>query len=241
MILGILGGMGPAATSNFFKKIISCTDAKSDQEHLHVIIDNNVEIPDRTSYICGSGEDPRVEMIRSVIKLEAMGADYIAIPCNTAHYFYDDLTKYTKTKILNMIYETAIFLKDTKPDCKDYLLLATKGTYFSGIYRKTFDAVGLRIIEPDNNDKERIMDWIYKVKSSNFDISLNEFTFVINKYCGGKTVLPILGCTELPLLAQKIGFSEEYIDPLLILAKRCVDVAEAEKKSSMGVNTCCFM
>ena len=131
MILGIMGGMGPAATCDLFRKIIDYTDATKDQEHLHIIIDNNTQIPDRTSYIIGSGEDPRMEMIRSIIKLETMGVDYIAIPCNTAHYFYDDLTKYSKVKILNMIYETAVFLKNTKPDNKDYLLLATQGTYMS--------------------------------------------------------------------------------------------------------------
>ncbi|NLU09680.1 MAG: amino acid racemase [Tepidanaerobacter acetatoxydans] len=232
MILGILGGMGPAATSDFFRKLISYTDAKKDQEHLHIIIDNNTKIPDRTSYICGSGEDPRIEMIRSIIKLEAMGADYIAIPCNTAHYFYDDLTKYTKVKILNMIYETAIFLKDTKPDCKDYLLLATKGTYLSGIYKKIFSQIDLNIIEPSSSDKQVIMNWIYGVKSSKFDVSPIELKSLINRYYENKKVIPILGCTELPLLAQKIGLSEEYVDPVSILAKRCVDIARDDTVTS---------
>lgn len=232
MILGILGGMGPAATSDFFRKIIDCTDAKNDQEHLHVIIDNNTEIPDRTSYICGSGEDPRIEMIRSIIKLEAMGADYIAIPCNTAHYFYDDLTKYTKVKILNMIYETAIFLRDNKPDCKDYLLLATKGTYISGIYTKIFKQFGLNIIEPSDSDKQIIMNWIYGVKSSKFAVTPIEFESLINRYGENKDILPILGCTELPVLAQEIGLSKEYIDPVSILAKRCVDIARDDTVTS---------
>lgn len=112
MILGILGGMGPAATCNLFKKIVKSTNVIKDQDHIHIIIDNNTQIPDRTNYICSSGMDPRPEMIRSIIKLETMGASYIAIPCNTAHYFYEDLVKFTRSRILNMIYETAIFLKN---------------------------------------------------------------------------------------------------------------------------------
>ncbi len=226
MILGILGGMGPAATCDLFKKIIDYTDAATDQEHIHIIIDNNTQIPDRTEYICGAGEDPRMEMIRSVIKLETMGVDYIAIPCNTAHYFYDDLIKYTKVKILNMIRETAIYLKETKPDIKDFLLLATKGTYASGIYTKIFKEFDLNIIEPDDSDKDIIMSWIYGVKSSNFDVTPHEFEALINRYCENKVALPILGCTELPVLAQQIGLSKEYVDPVVILAKRCVELAK---------------
>ncbi|MGI6425030.1 MAG: aspartate/glutamate racemase family protein [Tepidanaerobacteraceae bacterium] len=226
MILGILGGMGPAATCDLFTKVIDYTDAAKDQEHLHIIIDNNTQIPDRTDYICGSGEDPRTELIRSVIKLETMGVDYIAIPCNTAHYFYDDLAKYTKVRIINMICETAVFLKNTKPNNKNYLLLATKGTYMSRIYTNTFKKFDLNIIEPSESDKQIIMSWIYGVKSSKFDVTSIEFESFINKYCENGEVLPILGCTELPVLAQRIGLEKEYIDPVSILAKRCVELAE---------------
>ena len=221
MILGILGGMGPAATCDLFRKVIDYTDAAKDQEHLHIIIDNNTQIPDRTDYICGSGEDPRTELIRSVIKLETMGVDYIAIPCNTAHYFYDDLAKDTKVRIINMIYETAVFLKNTKPNNKNYLLLATKGTYMSRIYTNTFKKFDLNIIEPSESDKQIIMSWIYGVKSSKFDVTSIEFESFINKYCETGEVLPILGCTELPVLAQRIGLEKEYIDPVPILVKRC--------------------
>ena len=226
MILGILGGMGPAATCDLFTKVIDYTDAAKDQEHLYIIIDNNTQIPDRTDYICGSGEDPRTELIRSVIKLETMGVDYIAIPCNTTHYFYDDLAKYTKVRIINMIYETAVFLKNTKPNNKNYLLLATKGTYMSRIYTNTFKKFDLNIIEPSESDKQIIMSWIYGVKSSKFDVTSIEFESFINKYCENGEVLPILGCTELPVLAQRIGLEKEYIDPVSILAKRCVELAE---------------
>src|SRR5690606_5467234 len=98
-----------------------------DQEHIHIIIDNNTNIPDRTDYILGKGPDPRPELIRSAVKLESMGAEYIAIPCNTAHYFYEDIVKFTKAKVLNMIEETAAHLKANYKDQKDFLLLATRG------------------------------------------------------------------------------------------------------------------
>lgn len=226
MILGIIGGMGPLATCDLFKTIIELTDAATDKDHLHIIIDNNTLIPDRTEFITGHGEDPRKEMISSAIKLETMGANYIAIPCNTAHYFYDDIVKHTKVKIIHMIEETAVFLNKTNTSNKDYLLLSTKGTYKSEIYKKTFKKFGLNILEPSESDKDIIMDWIYKVKSSKFEITLKEYESLIGKYRNSKNAPVILGCTELPILANAIGLAEEeYINPTLVLAKCCVEFA----------------
>lgn len=225
MILGIMGGMGPAATSDIYKKIIELTPAAKDQEHIHIVIDSNSQIPDRTQYICGTGEDPRIEMIRSAIKLEIMGADYIIIPCNTAHYFYDDVVKYTKATILHMVRETASYLKKTKPDEVDYLLLATAGTYMAGIYKKIFKEFELNIIEPDKADIDTVMNWIYSVKSGRFDVKPKEFKSLTDKYMPHREIPIILGCTELPLLAEKIGVRGNCIDPVSILARRCVEKA----------------
>lgn len=224
MILGIMGGMGPLATSELFRKIIELTNVTRDNEHLHIVIDNNTEIPDRTDYILSSGEDPRIEMIRSAIKLEMMGADYIAIPCNTAHYFYDDIRRYTKSKILHMIRETAIYLINNR-NSKKYFLMATTGTYESKIYTNIFNEYGLKILEPDYSDKIVIMDWIYRVKSSKFDISSQEFEGLINKYIKDKDMPIILGCTELPILANHIGACKDFIDPSAIIARKCVELA----------------
>lgn len=226
MILGIMGGMGPAATCDLYKKITEYTHACKDQEHIHIVIDSNVQIPDRTDYICGKGEDPRSEMIRSVIKLEMMGADYIVIACNTAHYFYDDIKKYTKANLLHMIRETAEFLKRTSPENKNFLLLSTEGTYASGVYKKAFIDYDLNLIEPTEKDKQTVMSWIYKVKSGIFDVSRSEFDNFVCRYSKDKKIKVILGCTELPLLVESINTDIECIDPTLIIAKRCVEIAK---------------
>ncbi len=226
-----MGGMGPAATCDLFKKIIDLTPANKDQEHLHIVIDSNVEIPDRTAYISGLGENPLPQMLKSIKRLEIMGADYIAIPCNTAHYFYNDIIKYTKTNILNMIYETAAYVKENSQH-KEYLLLATKGTYKTGLYKNMFKEFNLNIIEPNDDDQEIIMDWIYNVKSSKFDVDSIDVQNLINRYIGNKDIPIILGCTELPILAEKIGTPEKYIDPVSILAKRCVEIGKISSSLS---------
>ena len=228
MILGIMGGMGPLATSDLFSKIIELTDAKSDSEHMHIVIDNNTKIPDRTSYIMGYGEDPRVEMIKSLKRLERSGADYIVIACNTAHYFYDDIVKHTSVKLVHMIEETANFLKRTYPDKSEYLLLSTKGTYKSEIYKRSFEKFGLSILEPSEEDKGIIMEWIYKIKSGDFDISGDEYIALTSKYLKDDISTVVLGCTELPILAGMINLKkEEYINPTLVIARYCIELGKS--------------
>jgi len=235
-LIGILGGMGPEATNDLYKKIIKNTDAKKDQDHIHVFIDSNTSIPDRSAYINGNGEDPRPEMIKSLLRLEVAGAKYVAIPCNTAHYFYDDLKKCTNINIINMIAETAKTIRSEYPDCFKLLLLATTGTYNSGIYKKVFEVHGLEIIEPSNLDKEIVMKWIYDYKSGKSSVKKEEFEKLIEVYSYEKTEMSvssgplqmpvILGCTEIPLIAELINAKGNFVDPTMILAKKCVELGK---------------
>jgi aspartate racemase len=109
-ILGIIGGMGPLATVNLFNKIVINTDAQNDQEHIHMLVDNNINIPDRTAFLLGTGEDPTEELIKSAVRLEKAGADFLIMPCNTAHHFYEVIKEKINIDFLNMIEETVKFI-----------------------------------------------------------------------------------------------------------------------------------
>src|SRR6056297_758139 len=89
--VGIIGGMGPDATVDLFSKIIKLTDANSDQENIHLIIDNNTSIEDRSNYILYNDNNPEEKLKKTAVKLQDYGVDFIAMPCNTAHYFYDSI------------------------------------------------------------------------------------------------------------------------------------------------------
>ena len=128
--IGILGGMGPAATADLFTKIVSLTKADRDNEHIRIYVDNNTEIPDRTQAILFGGENPLPYMLESAKKLEEMGADCIVMPCNTAHYYYDQLTASVSVPFLNLIEEAAKAL----PEGSHPGLLATSATAKTGIY-----------------------------------------------------------------------------------------------------------
>ena len=195
--IGIVGGMGPLATCDLFRKIVEVTDAKSDQEHVRVCIDNNTEISDRTAAILSGGPDPVPEMVKSAVRLQGMGADVLIMPCNTAHYFYDRLVPFVDTPFLNMIEETAKEIR--QKGMKKVGLLATDGTCQSGVYKKVFDAMGIETCMPSPARQRSVMDVIYKgVKAGNLSIDLTGFYEAMEELFADGAETLVLGCTELP-------------------------------------------
>lgn len=215
--IGILGGMGPLATADLFKKIITLTEANSDNEHIEIIVENNTKIPDRTDHIINNGEDPTKHMIKSAIRLEMMGADVIIMPCNTAHYFYNEIVKYVDIPFINMIVETAKETAKLFPN-KKVGLLATEGTYKAGIYDKVFNEYNLELVKPDADKQKYVMELIYNIKRGKTDIDLTSFQAVLEELKEQEVEAFILGCTELPLAFQMFDINEKYIDPTKILA-----------------------
>lgn len=135
--IGIIGGMGPLATADLFRKIVMMTDAKCDQEHPRVLIDSNTNIPDRTAAILSGGENPLPQLACSARTLERAGADVLMMPCNTAHYFYDGVCAATKLPVLHMLRLTAEEIDRRR--IKTVGLLATDGTIQTGIYERLFE------------------------------------------------------------------------------------------------------
>jgi aspartate racemase len=217
--VGIIGGMGPEATLNFFRKIIEFTDAKSDQEHVNMIIDNNTNIQDRSVFILKGEPSPKEELIGTAKKLQNYGAEIIAMPCNTAHFFYEDIKSSIDIPIINMIEETANHILKEKKN-KEIILLSTEGTYKSKIYEKVFKRKDLDLIIPSKNHQKKIMDLIYKVKKNEKidNTKANEILKQMKVY----DEVFLLGCTELPIIFQNQNINEEYIDTVEILAKEVV-------------------
>ena len=158
-IVGIIGGMGPAATCDLMEKIIALTDAATDQEHIHVIADVNTDIPDRTAAILHGGPDPAPEMIRSARRLETAGAELLLLPCNTAHYFYDRVAAAVGIPLLHMPRLTARTL--AREGVRRAAVLATDGTVRSGVYDEPLRRAGIEPILPPPERQEMIMRLIY--------------------------------------------------------------------------------
>jgi aspartate racemase len=226
-IIGILGGMGPEATIDLFYKIIKFTPAEKDQDHLRIIIDNNPKIPDRTAAILGKGEDPLPALQETARNLEKAGADFIIIPCNTAHYYISQIQESVNIPILNMIEETAKETQQIIYQIKKVGLLASIGTYKTEIYHQQFKKFNIEVIYPEEKDKEEVMKAIYAVKAGDLSNEVKgNILKIAQKLIDKGAEVIITGCTEIPLILKEGDVSVPLIDPTQILAKIAVQKAK---------------
>lgn len=230
--IGVVGGVGPAATADFMQKIVRNTTAARDQDHIKVVVEQNPQIPDRTANLIGDGPDPTVALYATCKKLEAGDADLIAIPCNTAHAFVERIQPYLSIPIVNMLHETVLHLRSTHPALRRVGLLATSGTLASRVYHEAAEAAGLEPIAPDDAHQALVMSAIYGergVKAGFTDGACRDELMAALVHLverGAEAV--ILGCTELPLLlAQSDRFAVAgthivLLDPTDLLARKCI-------------------
>ncbi|MEI2416449.1 amino acid racemase [Orrella sp. JC864] len=229
--LGVLGGVGPAATVDFMRKVVDLTQAGRDQDHIKMVVEQNPQIPDRTANLVGGGDDPTIPLLATCQRLQAGGAHAIAIPCNTAHAYVDRIQPYLQIPIVNMLSEVAAHLRERLPAASRVGLLATSGTVASGVYRAVIEAAGMRLLVPDAAHQARVMQAIYGprgVKAGYTSGACSEHLAAAIAHLAGQGAQAlILGCTELPLiaLAPGQGGQAELVDPTAILAARCVDLA----------------
>jgi aspartate racemase len=229
--IGILGGMGPLATADLYRKIIEHTRADRDNEHIRVYIDGNAAIPDRTAAILHGGEDPVPEMLSALRHLEACGADCIIMPCNTAHYFLPRLQEQTEVPFISMLAETAKSCAKMFPG-KTAGIMGTRGTLASGLYNKALEAEGVAYVLPEEPDRDVLMTAIYDCVKGGKDIELvrKPMEGVMEHMRAAGADYFILGCTELPIVAEELKLEGDFIDPTSELAKAAILFCGAELK-----------
>ena len=221
--VGIIGGMGPGATALLFQKIIDHTDAKMDAEHIHILIDNRPSIPDRTAAILNRDDTPVRKICESGKRLEEMGAELIAIPCNTSHYFYPYIQENLDVPVINMLEETAKECK--KLGFASVGVLATTGTKKTGIYEQALSAQGLQTIYPDEAGQEVLMSIIYDYVKAGKPVTGEIFKEQLEDMESKGAQAFVLGCTELPIVFSDGDMGRKFIDSLDILAKKTVEMA----------------
>jgi aspartate racemase len=222
--IGILGGMGPAATVDFFDKIVKAAKVNRDQDHPRIIIDNNPKIPDRTAAILDNGPDPLPVMVQSAKFLEQAHVDFIVIPCVTAHFFHEKLQKQISTPILHLVKETVKHLLARHPAVVKIGLLATSGTIQSGLFNEACAAANVELITPTKEiQTTKVMEAIYSIKATGSSATSKALAreaaeTLIRR--GAQAI--IAGCTEVPLVLVDGDLSVPVIDPLAVLAERAV-------------------
>lgn len=226
--IGILGGMGPEVTAELFLRIIKATPAEKDQDYLRIIVDSNPKIPDRTEAILGRGVSPLSELVATALNLEKAKADFIIMPCNTAHYYYENLAKKVKIPILNMVELAAqeISSKLSKMAAKKAGLIATTGTVASKIYEKELDNFDIQVLIPSKDLQNAVMIAIYEnIKSGNLPRGRKKILKIAQSLITDGAKVIICGCTEVSLVLKDGDLSVPVIDPLQILAEAAVATA----------------
>ena len=223
--IGILGGMGPSATVDFMDKIIQLTPAACDQEHLPVIIANLPHVPDRSSAILGRGEDPLPALLRGIDLLNQIEVGVLAIPCNSSHHWYAQMTERSRAPIIH-IAQACVAAIPEAPQAR-IAVLATRGALVSGFYQAALQARGLEFMVPNAHGVQNHVDTCIKaIKGGdmrNGTAALNE---ALAAMASAGATAAILGCTELPVAARTANpTSMALIDSSLELARATVAYA----------------
>lgn len=225
-MLGIIGGMGPLATAEFLKRLTIRSAALSDQEHIATITISNPHIPDRsTSIIDSMAPSPLPELIRIAIQLEAFGVLAIAIPCNTAHYWINQIKNEIQITIIDMINVTCERISVSDGDC-DVIILATFGTVRSQIYQTplTYNKIRWHILD---STQQAVVDNIIRlVKCGDLSLALKYYNYIISYVLRNSSHKILLACTELSVLqglnSSNSLYIDRIIDPLDYLAFECI-------------------
>ncbi|MDO4711678.1 MAG: amino acid racemase [Peptostreptococcaceae bacterium] len=219
--LGVIGGMGPQASSSFYDILISNTKAEKDQDHIDVLLYSHASIPDRTKAILSGTSSEVVEkLVKDIKKMEHFGVDLIVLTCNTSHLFINDLEKEASVPIISMIDETTSYLIRKK--IKRVGLLATDGTIRTGIYTDKLEAAGIEVLIPETKNQHRVMSIIYDQVKKGLPVDDDLFAEISQELIGHEVEAIILGCTELSYYGTNKGLDDFFVNPQEILAKECI-------------------
>ena len=215
--LGILGGLGPMATVYFYEMLTAKTSATCDQDHIDIVISSRASTPDRTAFILGkSKEDPLGIMVEDAKRLEEYGVDLIVMPCNTAHYFYDELSAAVKIPFINIIDETVNYCR--KCGYKKVGILATDGTIGANGYQLRLEKAGIEYEIPSPSMQKKVMEIIYDDIKQGKRADMDKFSEISAELTSKGCCSIILGCTELSIIKRDEKLGSLYTDSLEVLA-----------------------
>ena len=231
----VLGGMGTLATESYIRLVNHTTHAHGDQDYLDYVVFNDASVPDRTAYIVGaSDENPFPVIADDIEKATAMGASFIVLTCNTAHYFYDDFQRLTPVPILHMPRGAVNRMAQRYPKERFPRIgfLGTSGSRKSGVYARAATEAGYAFVEPTDDLQERITSLIYDDVKGSGELNQERYESVLRDMldpagpCACDTL--ILGCTELSVLNEAFPMPQlPIIDAQAVLVEDTVARAKS--------------
>ena len=224
--MGILGGMGPMATSFLFERIVAHTDAQKDQDHIDLVIVNRASMPDRTEAIrTGNTEEFLEQAVHDCLQMEQMGVTAIAIPCNTSHYFFDQIQSRIHAELIHMVRETVKEAKRSCPELTHLGIMATDGTVSADVYGKECRALGIEPVYPSEKRQKDVMHLIYDEIKQGKRGEEDRFYRVVSELTSAGCERIVLACTELSYFKQYYQLPGYVIDSTDVLVRCFIERA----------------
>lgn len=226
-IVGIIGGMGPEATVDLMRRVIEMTPVEDDADHIRMLIDNNPKVPSRIkALIEGTGESPAPCMAEMARGLVRQGADFLVIPCNTAHYYYDEVAAAVSAPIINLIELTAQTVHVQQPGIHKIGLLASSALRMIELYEPWFRTLGIEILYPEESDQVQLMQLIRDVKAGrSTDAQIVAYNSTAKNLEAQGAQCLVVACTELSVLDDKLQSALPIYDASNLLAAEIVRLA----------------
>jgi aspartate racemase len=224
--VGVLGGMGPDATVDFMSAVIALTPAGKDQDHIHMIVDSNPGVPDRQAAMKGDRSAVSKVLGDMALRLEAAGADFLVMPCNTAHAFLPEVLPKLHVPFIHIVNETVAEIASTQPKARQVGVMATDACIESGVYQSAILASGRRCILPPAERQQELMGLIHRIKRGDKGKAVKQAMrgIAIDLAKHGADVI-VAGCTEIPLVLRKDELDLPFISSTEVLARRTVAMA----------------
>lgn len=222
--VGVIGGLGPEATLDFFAKVLARTSAKTDQDHLHLIINNNPKIPNRNEAIAGTGPSPGPALAESAKALELAGADFLVMVCNTAHAFQADIEATVTIPFISMIDAVVDYVFKRYPKNKQVGVLATTGCLNAGLYQNAFAKHQIDTLILVDDLRETFMQLLYQIKAGRKDEVKVQMKSLAQTLIEQGADLIISGCTEVPLVLFQSDLAVPLINSTDVLIERVIEL-----------------
>lgn len=221
-VIGIIGGMGPEATLDLMRRVLTLTPARDDADHIHMIVDNNPKVPSRIARLIeGTGIDPAPELCRMARGLEAAGATSLAIPCNTAHAYAGEIAQAVSIPLLDMVKLTAGRLSRMDLANRRVGILASTAVKMLGLYDNALEPFGLNLIWPAR--QADLMHVIKAVKGGDTSPAISEtFTDIAGVLMADGADMLLIACTELSILGPRLDAAVPVLDALDVLSEEIV-------------------
>ena len=211
-IVGVIGGLGPEATLDFFAKVLAKTQAATDQEHLHLIINNRPDVPNRNEAVAGTGPSPGPALAENARSLAAAGADFLVMVCNAAHAFQEDITSAVALPFVSIIDETVRATLEQVPEIKKVGVLGSSGCLDARLYQDAFAERGVSTLVPEGEKHDTFMQLLYCIKGGDKGAEVKtEMRQLANALVDEGAEAIIAGCTEVPLVL----FADDLAVPLV--------------------------